>query len=138
MGRRKDCGLLAIPGGYLEKFESWEEGAARELKEEVDITVDPSKIYVVTVYNAVEKSRNYHNVAISMVCKFPEGQEIKNNEPDKCEGWEWVNLNELHDKLDDMFWPNKQLLVDHKSMITYEYLNNLIENPPKHKSCFFV
>ena len=35
------AGLLALPGGFLEEHESWQEGAARELREEVDLRVEP-------------------------------------------------------------------------------------------------
>ncbi len=37
-------GLLALPGGFLEDHESWQGGAARELREEVDVVIDPKSL----------------------------------------------------------------------------------------------
>ena len=34
-------GLLALPGGYVELNETWQEAAARELLEEADIAINP-------------------------------------------------------------------------------------------------
>jgi 8-oxo-dGTP diphosphatase len=39
VGKREKEGLYGYPGGHLEKYESWEECAARELKEETGIEV---------------------------------------------------------------------------------------------------
>jgi|SRR6185436_1191284 len=49
-------GEWALPGGYLVVQESWEEGAVRELHEEVGIKLDPSKIETYHVSNATENS----------------------------------------------------------------------------------
>jgi ADP-ribose pyrophosphatase YjhB (NUDIX family) len=35
-------GLLAIVGGFLEEHERWQEGGAREVREETDVVIDPS------------------------------------------------------------------------------------------------
>jgi 8-oxo-dGTP pyrophosphatase MutT (NUDIX family) len=37
-------GKLAFPGGYIDKNESWQEGAARELKEEAGIIINPNSL----------------------------------------------------------------------------------------------
>lgn len=37
-------GRVALPGGFLEAHETWQEGAARELHEELDVTVDPRTV----------------------------------------------------------------------------------------------
>ena len=137
MGKRKDTGLFGMPGGYLEKFESWEQGAARELKEETDINVDPEKIYTLQVFNALEKSKNYHNVAIILTCEFPDGQEVKNMEPDKCTGWEWWDLGSLETRIEEIFYPNRQLIREYKHLIDPEYLKKIISDPPKLKSTFY-
>jgi 8-oxo-dGTP diphosphatase len=137
LGKRKDCSLYGIPGGYLEKYESWEEGAARELKEETDLSIDLDKIHVIQVFNAVNKDRNYHNVAIVLVCEYPEGQEVKLCEPHKCEGWAWWNIDDLEKRFDELFWPNKQLVEEFKDKMTAKYLTSVLENPPVIKSSFF-
>jgi ADP-ribose pyrophosphatase YjhB (NUDIX family) len=37
-------GRLALVGGFLEEHETWQEGGAREVREEVDVAVDPSGV----------------------------------------------------------------------------------------------
>jgi ADP-ribose pyrophosphatase YjhB (NUDIX family) len=45
-------GKLALPGGYIDLGESWQEAGAREVFEETGITVDSAGIQLVTVYSA--------------------------------------------------------------------------------------
>jgi ADP-ribose pyrophosphatase YjhB (NUDIX family) len=45
-------GKLALPGGYIDLGESWQEAGAREVWEETGITIDPDGIQLVTVYSA--------------------------------------------------------------------------------------
>lgn len=37
-------GKLALPGGFLEEHERWQDGAAREVREETGVLVDPATI----------------------------------------------------------------------------------------------
>jgi len=37
-------GLVALPGGFLEDHESWQVGGARELSEELQLTLDPASL----------------------------------------------------------------------------------------------
>lgn len=37
-------GYLALPGGFLEEHETWQEGAARELREELGVIVSPASL----------------------------------------------------------------------------------------------
>jgi ADP-ribose pyrophosphatase YjhB (NUDIX family) len=37
-------GLLALPGGYVDFAETWQQAAARELFEETGVTIDPSRV----------------------------------------------------------------------------------------------
>lgn len=43
-GIEPEIGKLALPGGYVDFGENWDEGGARELKEEVGIIVQPASL----------------------------------------------------------------------------------------------
>jgi ADP-ribose pyrophosphatase YjhB (NUDIX family) len=37
-------GMLALVGGFLEEHETWQQGGARELREETSVVVDPTRL----------------------------------------------------------------------------------------------
>ena len=45
-------GQLALPGGYIDRGESWQAAGAREVLEETGINIDHAKITLVTVFSA--------------------------------------------------------------------------------------
>ena len=47
-GIEPGAGLLALPGGFLEAHETWQEGAAREVREETGVELDPAALRPVT------------------------------------------------------------------------------------------
>lgn len=46
-------GLLALPGGYIELGETWQQAAVRELREESHIEADPDDVQLFHVDNSV-------------------------------------------------------------------------------------
>jgi len=95
IGKRKGShgeGIYSVPGGHLEYGETYHEGCDRELKEEIGVSFDSysplgfsedffeNKQYTTLYFRA-------NNVDPNVI--------IKNMEPDKCEGWEWVKLKDL-------------------------------------------
>lgn len=50
-------GEWAFPGGYLELGETWQQGAAREIKEEVGLIINPNDLLLTKIENAT--SGNY-------------------------------------------------------------------------------
>nr|WP_307819043.1 NUDIX domain-containing protein [Streptomyces sabulosicollis] len=44
-------GRLALPGGYVEVGETWQEGAVRELREETGLEADPGRVRLFDVHS---------------------------------------------------------------------------------------
>jgi len=99
------AGTLALPGGHLERFESWEECAAREVLEETGLRVEGVRFGHVTNDPMVEEDRHY--VTIFVVCRcIDDGgdgvgkkQVPQNLEPEKCDGWDSYSWDDLRGML---------------------------------------
>ncbi|GFQ01743.1 nudix hydrolase 1 [Phtheirospermum japonicum] len=99
LGRRRSSvgrDTFALPGGHLEFGESFEECAAREVKEETGLDIDRIEFLTVT-NNVVSKvDKPLHIVAIFMRAFLANPDQMPQNpEPDKCEGWDWYDWNDL-------------------------------------------
>ncbi|KAI3744279.1 hypothetical protein L1987_57356 [Smallanthus sonchifolius] len=96
-GRRRSLSIAAhtyaLPGGHLEFGESFEECAAREVKEETGL--DIKNIELLTATNN-HLSDTVHLVIIYMRAHLSDPDQTPQNiEPDKCEGWDWYDLNNV-------------------------------------------
>ncbi|DAZ96197.1 TPA: hypothetical protein N0F65_012387 [Lagenidium giganteum] len=96
VGKRKGshgAGRLALPGGHLEMYESWEECGSREVKEETDIDMKDLRFAYVT--NDPMEEEDKHYITIFLHAVVPSGQVPRNMEPNKCEGWIWEPWQQL-------------------------------------------
>ncbi|KAF3764127.1 hypothetical protein M406DRAFT_259097 [Cryphonectria parasitica EP155] len=113
LGRRMGshgAGQWAFPGGHLENGESLLECAERETLEETGLSVKGVKIANVT--NDVFTELGTHYVTLFVLCELSDPQQQPQLlEPDKCEGWVWVHLDDLHQyKTEELFLPIQNLL----------------------------
>ncbi|MEK6969992.1 MAG: NUDIX hydrolase [Nanoarchaeota archaeon] len=95
LGRRKGAhgsGCWSFPGGHLEFNESVEDCAKREVLEETGIQIQNLKRGPYT--NDIFEKEGKHYVTMYIISEYASG-ELKVMEPDKCEKWEWFELNKL-------------------------------------------
>lgn len=96
-------GTWTMPGGKFEYGETFEDAAARELKEETSITLLKSK--VICVNN--DKNEHAHFITVGFLALEFEG-EAKVMEPDEITEWKWFEMDKLPI---NVFPPSKNLLV---------------------------
>ena len=97
LGLRKNCfgeGTWGLPGGHLEFQEKMIEGVHRELLEEIGINFLLEDIKLTTVLDDIDKSIDRHYIHCSFEIDY-KGQEIKLMEPERCEKWEFFELESM-------------------------------------------
>jgi 8-oxo-dGTP diphosphatase len=114
------AGTLALPGGHLELYESWQDCAQREVLEECDLTLDGDRIELGHVTNDPMPSEGKHYVTLFMMAKTTSSssssslQEPKNMEPHKCQGWNSYSWSELEEQQKEgkLFGPLDRLIKE--------------------------
>lgn len=96
VGKRKGshAQFYSIPGGHFEMGETFEEAAIREIKEETDLDISNPKVIGVTNNLITYKTEGKHYISVVLLVKDFSG-EPKLMEPEKCEGWLWVDPSDL-------------------------------------------
>lgn len=95
LGKRKNAhgdGSWSFAGGHLEKNESLEECAKREVMEEAGITI--KNIKPLTFTNDIFEKEEKHYITLFLTADYDAG-EVRVMEPEKCDGWEWFDWNDL-------------------------------------------
>lgn len=107
LGKRKGShgpGTWNFPGGKLDFYETLEDCAQREAREEAGIEIKVKKFLTIT--NDMFKTEGKHYVTIFMISDYLSG-DVKVMEPEKCTKWNWFNWDNLPHPL---FLPIKNLL----------------------------
>ena len=95
LGRRRGrdgAGTWGLPGGFLEKFESWEECGARELREECGLELEGASFVIAT--NDVQRDEDRHTITIFLESTRARGEPVV-RAPDEVDRWEWFPWNAL-------------------------------------------
>lgn len=110
-------GTWTMPGGKLDFGESFEEGARREVLEEIGVEIQTSDLEVISLSNDIVPDA--HFVTIGMICKnFPKDAEARVMEPDEITKWQWFPLDGLPAPL---FKPSEKVLNNYKEGKFYKY-----------------
>ncbi len=96
VGKRKNthAPYYSIPGGKLDIGETFESAAIREVQEETGLVIQSPKVHCVTNNMQTYEESGEHYVSVNLFCDTFTGSP-RLMEPDKCEGWEWVNPEQL-------------------------------------------
>ena len=79
-------------------FESFDACARREVLEETNLELEDDLNFVSAENNFFERSvPQRHYVTICLGAHAVREEELRNMEPDKCVGWEWVSARDLMD-----------------------------------------
>lgn len=87
-------GQWGLPGGHLEYKESLSDAIRRELREEIGI--EATSVQFAQVVNDTQQERHY--IHINFIVTEWTG-EIVNKEPEKCEKWDWFDLEQLPENI---------------------------------------
>lgn len=115
LGKRKGshgAGEYSFPGGHLEYMESFEECALREIAEECGIQI--KNLRFIHLSN-IKRYYPKHYVHIGLMADWKFG-EPKVLEPDKCDSWDWYDLNNLPSP---MFEASQTTIDAYKNKIIY-------------------
>jgi ADP-ribose pyrophosphatase YjhB (NUDIX family) len=90
--REPEAGCWGIPGGKVELFETVEQAARREIREELGIGLGPLRLLAVT--DQIDRERVSHWVSPVLLATVIEG-EPRNVEPAKHAAIGWFPLDDL-------------------------------------------
>lgn len=98
LGLRKGshgAGEFAFPGGHLEYMESFEDCARRETREECGLEIENIRFQFLA---NLQQYPPRHYVHIGLIADWKSG-DARAMEPQKCERWEWHDLDSVPDRL---------------------------------------
>lgn len=108
-------GTWTMPGGKMHYGESFEELVARETMEETGLTIDTTKIKVISVTNDIVHDN--HFVTIGFWVDGIEG-EAQVMEPDEITTREWFSLDQLPSPL---FFPSEKVIKNYLAGTIYQH-----------------
>ena len=128
LGKRKEE-LFGLPGGWLEKFEEFEDAAQRELFEETGLKLDKKRFKHIITLNCLFLEEEYHSLSVVMYTEITDDErdEIYNKEPDKCRGWFFASIEECRKQRERLFYPLRTMLDELPDLQDVKYLKKMSE-----------
>lgn len=112
-------GKYAIPGGFLDRDETTEQGALRELKEETGLDGEIVKLFqIIDTPNRPKEDRQ--NIQFNYIVKVNEGKFNQNSEVEETK---WVSMEDLPGEEESAY--------DHRKFVEryFKYLKKPFELP---------
>lgn len=97
LGKRKGShgtGTWASPGGHMEMYETFDQTAKKEVKEETNLNVELIDKNPVVITNDFFKDEGKHYITLFFRARIISG-ELKLLEPNKAENWKWFSWKKL-------------------------------------------
>lgn len=107
-------GTWTMPGGKLNFGETFEEGAEREVLEEIGVKIDKTKLKLVSLTNEIVPDA--HFVTLGFLYENPE-EKPKVMEPDEITEWHWFDLNRLPSPL---YPPSQKIIKNYLAKEIYQ------------------
>lgn len=131
-GRRKGVhgpGTWALPGGHLEVHESFEECARREVLEEIGMEIEDLSFLTATNSPYIDGSKHYVTIFMTARPKIPNAQPAL-LEPDKCEGWDWMQWSTLLEWCEHQSQENSAAFPVDTSKLLFDPMIALVRQRP--------
>lgn len=96
IGKRKNshAPYYSIPGGHMELGETFSQCAIREVEEETGLTIYKPQVIAVTNNLSTYHESGKHYISVALLTTEFSG-ELTLKEPNKCEGWLWVDPTQV-------------------------------------------
>ena len=107
-------GFLDIPGGFLEPGEHPEDGAKREVMEELGIEVELGELLIITMDEYVDGTEEaeintsgygVHTLNLCYLARITKGDPVATEE---LAGFEWVPLRDVKNRLEEVAFPGNR------------------------------
>jgi len=124
LGRRRGShgeGYYAAPGGHIEFGESFEQAARREVREETGLEIADLKLLSIGNYVFKREDGERHYIDVDFVCEALTG-EPQLAEREKCDGWDWYDLDDLPQPL---FIVTRRMIESLRSGVTLNRLSEI-------------
>ena len=86
--------MLAIPGGFVEVYESLEKAVIREIKEETGLKIDPTQIHQFKIFSEPGRDKRRHTASSIHVVKLQQVQFDTAKAGDDAKSLERLSLKE--------------------------------------------